>query len=213
MGYQALPCRRATRIRPLNVPALLERFSSKPSKSENVTKVCLAQISLFKWRIIFQFTEERVVLCFKWHLECSQSVLNACVLRAGPSSPHSTPACRVEALGPPALILRSPMSCGVSFIKVAFSFSLAEWLALRVLEAVTWLRWWRISLQCGRPRFDPWVGKIPWRREWQSTTVFFPGKFHEQRSLVGYSSWVCKEPDTTEWLTTNKEISGFGKVK
>lgn len=65
MGYQALPCRRATRIRPLNVPALLERFSSKPSKSENVTKVCLAQISLFKWRIIFQFTEERVVLCFK----------------------------------------------------------------------------------------------------------------------------------------------------
>lgn len=48
----------------VNVPALLERFSSKPSKSENVTKVSLAQISLFKWRIIFQFTEERVALCF-----------------------------------------------------------------------------------------------------------------------------------------------------
>ena len=43
-------------------------------------------------------------------------------LRAGPSSPCSTPACRVEALGPPALILRSPMSCVVSFITVAFSF-------------------------------------------------------------------------------------------
>jgi len=29
--------------------------------------------------------------------------------------------------------------------------------------------------------FDPWVGKIPWRREWQPTPVFLPGKFHEQR--------------------------------
>ena len=33
---------------------------------------------------------------------------------------------------------------------------------------------------------DPWVGKIPWRREWQPTPVFLPGKPHEQRSLVGY---------------------------
>ena len=28
------------------------------------------------------------------------------------------------------------------------------------------------------PRFDPWVGKIPWRRKWQSTPVFLPGEFH-----------------------------------
>ena len=40
-------------------------------------------------------------------------------------------------------------------------------------------------LQCRRPRFDPWVRKIPWRREWQPTPVFFPGEFHGQRSLVG----------------------------
>ena len=33
-------------------------------------------------------------------------------------------------------------------------------------------------------RFDPWVGKIPWRREWQSTPVFLPGESHEQRSLA-----------------------------
>ena len=37
-----------------------------------------------------------------------------------------------------------------------------------------WLRWWRICLQCRRPGFDPWVGKIPWRREWQPTPVFLP---------------------------------------
>ena len=37
-----------------------------------------------------------------------------------------------------------------------------------------------------RDVFDPWVGKIPWRREWQPTPVFLPGKSHGQRSLVGY---------------------------
>ena len=41
----------------------------------------------------------------------------------------------------------------------------------------------RICLQCRKPRFDPWVGKIPWRREWQPTPVSLPGKSHGQRSL------------------------------
>ena len=40
---------------------------------------------------------------------------------------------------------------------------------------------------CGRPGFDPWVGKIPWRRAWQPTPVFWVGEFHGQRSLPGYS--------------------------
>jgi len=38
-----------------------------------------------------------------------------------------------------------------------------------------------------RHRFDPWVGKIPWRREWLPTPVFLPGESHRQRSLMGYS--------------------------
>ena len=38
-----------------------------------------------------------------------------------------------------------------------------------------WLRQWSIYLQCGRPRFDPWVRKIPWRREWLTIPVFLPG--------------------------------------
>ena len=54
---------------------------------------------------------------------------------------------------------------------------------------------------CGRPRFSPWVGKIPWRREWLSTPVFLPGEFHGQRSLAGYSPWGHKELYTTEQLT------------
>jgi len=37
-------------------------------------------------------------------------------------------------------------------------------------------------------RFDPWIRKIFWRRKWQPTPVFFPGKSQGQRSLPGYSS-------------------------
>ena len=57
-----------------------------------------------------------------------------------------------------------------------------------------------VYLQCGRPGFDPWVGKIPWRRKWQSTPVFLPGKSHGKRSLIGHSPWGCKELDMTEQL-------------
>ena len=43
------------------------------------------------------------------------------------------------------------------------------------------------QLQFRRPRLDPWVGKIRWRREWLPTPVFLPGEVHGQRSLAGYS--------------------------
>ena len=49
-------------------------------------------------------------------------------------------------------------------------------LPLVSVELPWWLRWWRICLQCGRPGFDPWVGKIPWRRAWHPTPVFLPGE-------------------------------------
>jgi len=50
----------------------------------------------------------------------------------------------------------------------------------------------------GRHWFDTWFGKIPWRREWQSTPVFFPGKSHVQKSLESYRPCDCKQLDTTE---------------
>ena len=46
----------------------------------------------------------------------------------------------------------------------------------------------------------PGVRKIPWSRKWKPTPVFLPGKFHTQRSLMGYSLWSRKEPDTTQQL-------------
>ena len=58
------------------------------------------------------------------------------------------------------------------------------------------------TCQCRRHKFDPWVGKILWRRKWQPTPVFLSGKFHGQRSLVSYSPWDRKESDTTEHTRT-----------
>ena len=46
-----------------------------------------------------------------------------------------------------------------------------------------------------------WVKKISWRRKWQPTPVFLPGKFHGQRSLVGYSPRGPKELNMTEQLS------------
>ena len=57
------------------------------------------------------------------------------------------------------------------------------------------------ACQCKRYELNPWIGKIPWRRKWQLTPAFSPGKFHGQRSLVCYSPWGCKESDTTERLS------------
>ena len=59
----------------------------------------------------------------------------------------------------------------------------------------------RICLLCRRHRLCPWVGEIPWRRAWQPTPVFLPGKSHRERSLAGYSPWGCKESHRTELLT------------
>ena len=70
-----------------------------------------------------------------------------------------------------------------------------------VVRGSWWLRWYRIYLQFRRPVFDPWVGKSPWKRKWQPTPVFFPGKSHGQRALVGYSPWGYKELDTAEHST------------
>ena len=42
------------------------------------------------------------------------------------------------------------------------------------------------------PPGKPWVGEIPWRREWLPTPVLLPGEFHGQRNLAGYSPWGFK---------------------
>ena len=55
-----------------------------------------------------------------------------------------------------------------------------------------WLSGKESACQCRKHKFNPSVGKNPWRRKWQPTPVFLPGKSHRQRSLVGNSPWVCE---------------------
>ena len=57
------------------------------------------------------------------------------------------------------------------------------------------------AFNVGDPSSIPWVRKIPWRKEWQPTAIFLPGKSHGLRSLAGPSPWGRKELDTTEQLT------------
>ena len=80
---------------------------------------------------------------------------------------------------------------------------------LHIFRLPCWPRQQRIFLQCRRPRFSPWVWKIPWRREWPPTPVFLPEEFRGQRSLPGYSPCGRKESDMTEQLThtSSSEIS------
>ena len=53
-------------------------------------------------------------------------------------------------------------------------------------------------MQCKRPKFNPWVGKITWKRDLLLTVVFSAVEFHRQRSLAAYSPWSPKESDTAE---------------
>ena len=57
---------------------------------------------------------------------------------------------------------------------------------------------YRICLQCRRPEFDPWVGKIPWKRERLPTPVFLPGESQGWGSVVGCRLWGRTESDMTE---------------
>ena len=69
------------------------------------------------------------------------------------------------------------------------------------------------TCQCRRHKrhsFDPWVGKIPWRRAWQPTPAFLPEESHGQRSLVGYSPWGGLESDTMEENSTPTSIHQTG---
>jgi len=76
-------------------------------------------------------------------------------------------------------------------------FSLLSWF----IQSPTWLSCWlrgkESACQYRRREFDPWVRKIPWRREWQLPLVFLPRESCGQRSLAGCRPWGCKESDRT----------------
>ena len=70
-----------------------------------------------------------------------------------------------------------------SIIKYCFSYR---------VRLPQWLNGKESTCRCRRLRFSLWVEKIPWRRKWQPTPVFLPGKSHGHGSLASYSLWGHK---------------------
>ena len=58
----------------------------------------------------------------------------------------------------------------------------------------------------------PGSGRFPWKRVWQATPVFLPGKFHGQRGQAGYSPQSCKVLDTTEHAYTHTLLQSFSSA-
>ena len=71
--------------------------------------------------------------------------------------------------------------------------------SLQYVWASLVVQWVKNCLQCRRPGFDPWVGKIPWRRERLPTPIFWLGEFHGL-----YSPWGHKVSDMTERLSLER---------
>ena len=66
------------------------------------------------------------------------------------------------------------------------------------------------ACQCRKPRFNPWIGKIPWSRKWKSTPVLWPGKSYGQWSLVGYIAHGVAKSQTRlrDWVCTQAHMWG-----
>ena len=80
------------------------------------------------------------------------------------------------------------------------------WSWLLTQQLPRWCSGKESACQCRRCRFNPWVGKIPWRRAWQHALTFLLGKFHGRRSLAGYSPWGHKELDATKHAHTHAHL-------
>ena len=83
----------------------------------------------------------------------------------------------------------------VEYLSLGFGHCFPKFWASFVAQLVKNLLKW------GRPEFDSWVGKIPWRRKRLPTPVFWPGEYYWL-----YSPWGCKESDMTEPLSLSMEF-------
>ena len=100
-------------------------------------------------------------------------------------------------LAPPCLLgAHIRKDCQLYFLTLVFKYlGLPRWLSSKESTCN--------EGRCGRPRFDPWVGRIPWRRAWQPTLVFLLGESHGQWSLAGCSNMgVSKSRTRLKRLST-----------
>ena len=93
------------------------------------------------------------------------------------------------------LTLHHPMDCSLPGSSIHRVFQQEYWSGVPLPSPPRWHIGRESAGQCRRHRrhkFDPWVGKIPWRRKWQPTPVSLPGKSHGQRSLRAAVHGVTK---------------------
>ena len=81
-----------------------------------------------------------------------------------------------------------------------------------LLGLLWWLRGKELACQCRKCGFNPWVGKAPWRRKWQPTSVFLPGQSHGQRSLASYSPWDKKKKLVLTYRLNNNNCATYTLV-
>ena len=125
-----------------------------------------------------------------------------------------SPSVSHEVMGPDAMIFvfwmlsfkptfGQPSIFSIHIFQLLFSFS-PFWM-VKLTDGSS------VCLQCRRPGFNPWVRKIPWRREGQPAPIFLPGKSHGQRRLVGYSPWGHKKLGH-DWATFTLWMKQTGPV-
>ena len=94
-----------------------------------------------------------------------------------------------------------------------YKTSMVPYMYYQFIYVLSGLPWWlggkESACQFRTHGFDPWVGKIPWRREWQQTPVFLPRKSQGQRRLAGYSPWGHKKSDMTQQLNDTKVLTSI----
>ena len=148
--------------------------------------------------------------CCRWHNSQLPHSKSSTAVMQRPHFPQAIPSLWLNMVG----LLGQGHSCKRKDSLVGDFVSRASqqpcWTSFKLHCSLRWHSGKESACQCRRCKrhgFDPWVGKIPWSRQWQPTPVFFPGKSHGQRSLAGYGPWGCKESDTTERL----HFSNMGK--
>ena len=108
---------------------------------------------------------------------------------------------------------KSPILVHIHYLSIPmFNSSWIYFCLISILGLPWWLSGKESVCQCRRYRFDPWVKKILWRRKWQPTPMFLPGKYHGQRNLTGYSSWGCKRV-RHDWVTKQQHLHIYVYVK
>ena len=138
------------------------------------------------WRMLHVHWKECVLYCFKWNV--LQSLINFSWFNTSLKSTVS---------------LLNFCLDDLSVDKWGVKFSYYYWIIANFFPYVCLylLHIFRCSyFRC----FDHWVGTIPWRRKWQPTPVFLPGKSHGQRDLVGYCHGVTK---SWAWLSDQTTIA------